>query len=612
MGLRYIAFRVLYELRKRTGLLKKAFPVAPRYQQFLKLEDWKQNNAQFFFKSKEHINIPKQPSTELQQRYTDLRNGKLLFFNSLLLDFGTDYDWITNPDTGYKYDITKHWTEIADFSQEAGDIKYVWEKSRFSYLYDVIRYDYHFNEDCAQFVFDEILSWIKANPINQGPNYYCSQEMSLRILNWTFALYYYKNSTALTEDTFNTIQFNIYWHIHHIYHNINFSRIAVRNNHAITETLTLFLMGILFPQFPNAAVIKQRGKQWFETEIAYQIYEDGTYLQYSMNYHRVVAQLLTWGILLSELNNEKFNTTVYDRARASLRFLRTCMDDCSGQLPNFGMNDGALFFKLNDCPYREYRNQLDALATVLHIDLGFDTYCEDVLWYGLDQHKTEKWTPANGNHSFPIGGYHIIREDKTLTFIAANNHRDRPHQADNLHLDVWHNGENILIDAGSYKYNTDDATLRYFSGTASHNTVMLSNLDQMQKGGRFIWYFWSQCVSATLTEENEAYCFSGEVSVYQYINRSITHTRKIRKQKGQLVWEVTDTLNNKPSGLSMEQIWHILPKNVPHVSLETKNEKAIRSTRDGQYSSLYGKKEISKETVFTTDGNILETTISIN
>ena len=32
----------------------------------------------------------------------------------------------------------------------------------------------------------------------------------------------------------------------------------------------------------------------FEKEIDYQIYKDGTYLQFSMNYQRVVVQLLTW------------------------------------------------------------------------------------------------------------------------------------------------------------------------------------------------------------------------------------------------------------------------------------------------------------------------------
>ena len=42
---------------------------------------------------------------------------------------------------------------------------------------------------------------------------------------------------------------SIYWQLHHVYHNINFSRISVRNNHAITECLMLYLSGKLFPFF---------------------------------------------------------------------------------------------------------------------------------------------------------------------------------------------------------------------------------------------------------------------------------------------------------------------------------------------------------------------------
>ena len=128
------------------------------------------------------------------------------------------------------------------------------------------------------------------------------------------------NSSFLTEDIFDKIQFAIYWQMDHVYKNINFSRIAVRNNHAITETLALYLVGLLYPQFPGAEKWKQKGKDWFEEEIAYQVYEDGTFLQFSMNYHRVVIQLLTWAIVLAEKNNESFSPVVYERAKKSLNF----------------------------------------------------------------------------------------------------------------------------------------------------------------------------------------------------------------------------------------------------------------------------------------------------
>jgi hypothetical protein len=146
MGWRYVSFRARYEVLKQTGLLKSKFPSAPAFKQYITLEEWKQQPARFFFTDREALTIPRDPKPELRETVNNIKAGKILLFNSLLTDLGKDYDWVTNPDSGHRYDVNKHWTEIADYSKEAGDIKFVWEKSRFSYLYDIIRYDYHFKD----------------------------------------------------------------------------------------------------------------------------------------------------------------------------------------------------------------------------------------------------------------------------------------------------------------------------------------------------------------------------------------------------------------------------------------------------------------------------------
>jgi hypothetical protein len=595
---------------KRSGLFKKKFPVAPPYQQYLTLKEWQEQKINFFFKNRSDINIPRDPNSELRATVHNIEQGKFLLFNSLLTDLGKDNDWVTNPDSGFHYDVTKHWTEIADYSKAAGDIKFVWERSRFSYLYDIIRYDHHFNEDKAEVVFRDILSWIAHNPVNCGPNYRCSQEMSLRVLNWTFALHYYRDSPFLTEEVFNQIQYTIYWHMDHVYNNIDFSRIAVRNNHAITETLALYLVGLLYPSLPNAAMWKAKGKAWFEEEIAYQVYSDGTFLQFSMNYHRIVVQLLTWGIVLAEKNNERFEQVVYDRAAKSMQFLRTCMVDQNGWLPNYGANDGALFFKMNNGHYRDYRGQLQALAAVLGVDLGFDQ--EDSLWYGISP-KADKWVPANGAYSFYTGGYYIIREPDTLTFIRSGSYKDRPSQADNLHMDVWYKGENILLDGGSYKYNTDDETMRYFSGTRSHNTVMLDNKDQMLKGGHFIWFYWSQRREASLKEEGSNYIFTGAINTFKYIKDDIVHRRTVTKQKEVPVWEVKDEIIGAPGGMELQQLWHV-PLGNKDIVIREKNKQGGETAPqrcDGWYSSFYGQKEKTDEYYFSSTNSVIYTTIKI-
>ena len=613
MGWRYTRFRIQYDLLRKTGFLKKRFPITPAYKQYLNLDQWKNKSAVFFFDNKNSLSFIKQPSKEIEEKFYKIRSGEFIFFNSIEFNIGKNYDWVTNPDTGFKYNVNKHWTEIADYSKEAGDIKYVWEKSRFSFLYDIIRYDYHFNEDCAEFVFSEIISWINANPINCGPNYRCSQEISLRVLNWTFALHYYSDSSFLTEEIFNRMQFSIYWQMDHVYRNINFSRIAVRNNHAITETLALYLTGLLYSEFPAAAKWKQRGKAWFEQEIAYQVYEDGTFLQFSMNYHRVVIQLLTWAIALAEKNDESFAPVVYERAKKSLEFLRTCMIDENGKLPNYGANDGALFFKLNDADFRDYRPQLNALASALKTDLLFSFQCEDVQWYNLQNRNSGSWKPSLGIHRFDVGGYYIFREKDTLTFIRCGNHKDRPSQADNLHLDVWYNGDNILLDGGSYKYNTSDGNIKYFMGTASHNTVMLDDYDQMKKGSRFIWYNWTQRKEIQFNEDERQYNFKGSVSAFNYISENIVHEREVTKIKGQPAWTIKDTIVNKPAEVSMRQLWH-LPLQHPPVlwkSISKNGEQVSKQNVKGFVSELYGEKKPCEIIIFQANENEIITEFEI-
>ena len=621
MGLRYVAFRIRYALETKLGVLKKRFPKDPDFKKFISLMAWRENTPVFFFESREKLkenslfNIQHQPtggagSKLLETQILRLKQGIFTFFSSTEFNFGKDYDWITNPETGYKYDINKHWSEIQDLSKEAGDIKYVWEKSRFGFLYDIIRYDYHFDKDNSEFFFNQIEDFINKNPINQGPNYKCSQEISLRLLNWTFALYFYKKSKYLSEERFEKIINSIYWQLHHVYDNINFSRIAVRNNHAITETLMLYLSNKLFPFIQESKDWSNKGKKWFEEEIAYQIYEDGTFLQFSMNYHRVVVQLLTWAIQLAKLNKDSFDDVVYDRAERSLEFLDANVNKENGFLPNYGSNDGALFFKLTDVDYRDYRSQLDDLRAVLKNEIAYKT--TSYTWYGVDNpNKID--LEINEIGQFKKGGYYLINDENSKTFIKCGAYKDRPAQSDNLHLDIWVNGINYLRDNGSYKYNTKEKYLYYFNGCEGHNTASVDQADQMLKGGRFIWYYWVNKAKAKLEKVDNIFEFKGTITAFKHEGDNIQHQRKVKKQVSVNQWEVEDTVLNKGKR-KIYQYWHLHSDYMDKIEIISKdnNDRLLKPRIEEKwYSGYYGVKERSIRYTFVTDGDKFNTEIRI-
>lgn len=611
MGLRYVSFRVLYLIKTKLGFFKRRFPINVSEKSFLTLENWRANTPIFFFESKEVLSFPKEKNKALALKVNEIKKGIFTFFSAKKINLGRDYNWITNPITNYKYNVEEHFSTIQDISQEAGDIKFVWEKARFSFLYDIIRYDYNYDVDESKFVFQQIEDFIDKNPINQGPNYKCSQEISLRILNWTFALYYYKNSTNLTEQLCNKILSAIYWQLHHVYHNINFSRIAVRNNHAITETLMLYLSGFLFPFIPETKKWSQKGKKWFQQEVDYQIYGDGTYLQFSMNYHRVVIQLLTWGIRLAELNKDKLNAEVYIKAQKSLDYLDACLNIETGELPNYGSNDGALFFKFTDDDYRNYTSQLDDLRVVLNRKTLYKT--NSYHWYGVTNVVNSNYEKTILNN-YKTGGYYIINDGNSKTFIKCGSFKDRPAQSDNLHLDIWVEGINYLRDAGSYKYNTSKELLNYFAGTEGHNTISIKNKNQMLKGSRFIWFNWIKKSRANLRQTKNSFIFDGEFEGFKEIAKKITHQRKVEKVQGKLTWNVTDIIKGV-SGKEILQYWHLNPKYIESISLITNDEKGNKLEpliEDKWYSSYYGIKEKSIRLTFRTTTNVLKTKITIN
>jgi hypothetical protein len=613
MGPRYTAFRILFELQKKLGWFKKSFPVQPEVQQYISFQSWKKD-TRFLIPAREEWKEKEYPFTVDHIKTEKMMAGFFEFFSSTEYNLGKTYDWITNPDTGFRYDATKHWTEINDYDPKAGDIKYVWEKSRFSFVYAFIREDIAHGTDHSEFLFGEIKSWLAANPVNQGPNYKCSQETSLRVINWTFVLHFYRNAPFLTEELFDAMMHNIYWQLKHVRSNIHFSRIAVRNNHAITETLMLYIGGLVYGFFPGAEEWKRKGKKWFEQEVVYQVYEDGTFLQFSMNYHRVLVQLFNLAFLVSDTYNESFNEYVYERAYKSLDFLFQCQASQNGMLPNYGANDGAIFFPLSSCEYRDYRPVLNTLHLLLtgeklYVD---GPWMEDSVFYGVSKpvRRYPKLLQKEGWVSFADGGYYVLRDQGTLTFIRCGNHKDRPSQADNLHIDLWVNGKNVLIDGGSYKYNTDKDTLHYFMGTSSHNTVMLDNHDQMLKGGRFIWYYWSQRTAAVVHETATNYTFEGSVSVFGQLDKRIRHVRNLTKIKGENTWMIKDHMTFKPLGSTMRQLFHLPDNQFGKVQFKSDGQhNPIRS--EGWYSGKYGYRESVTQLEFQSKDDSIETTITI-
>jgi hypothetical protein len=616
-GLKYSVFRLSYELQKKYGILAFRFPVSYPNRIYPNLSIWKKEfSGRFFVQDRESIisQTSLNPSLKLKAEADKILSGQILFFSNEWREIGFENESFVHPLSKYKYP-SLHWTKLPIYSSEIGDIKYIWEKSKFSFLLTLIRNDIRNESDNSEFVFNEIRRWIKENPPNIGPQYICSQEISIRLINWSFALFFYKNSKYLDENLLNTIFKSIEVQLDHIYQNINFSKIAVRNNHAVSETLALYLISLYYPFLKNAKKYKSQGKKWFENEIEFQIFDDGSDSQYSFNYHRVKIQLLSLAISSARVNNECFRDCVYSKSIMSLEFLLQVMGNHEkGFLPNFGPNDGSIYFKLNDADYRNFIPQINALASLLEINIPVsidDESIEDEFWFTskLNKSKINSIEVHKGKKNYENGGYLQVLDSESNSLLKTPFLKFRAAQNDLLNLDIWYKGINVLKDAGSYSYNTDEKTSMLFNGISGHNTFSLNGQNHMLKGPRFTWLFKPKMLAAELSEDEFEYKM--QASMYVYFPKPYILSRTVYKLKGRSIWEIEDSvLNGMTHEDRLVQFWN-LGKQLPFKVNLSSVGNVERKEELGYESVYYGIKSPLHKIILSTKNKYLKVRLEI-
>jgi len=133
-------------------------------------------------------------------------------------------------------------------------------------------------------------------------------------------------------------------------------------------------------------------------------------------------------------------------------------------------------------------------------------------------------------------------------------------------------------------------------GTASHNTVMVEDHSQMLKGSRFIWYYWTQSLSAGLTETNSEFIFKGKIAAFQFLSSKAFHKRTVIKKKNSKEWVVSDEVNGL-NNFDKIQIWHHDESPVRFQAL-VGNIEAVGNEFESFDSSCYGKMRKGRATAF--------------
>lgn len=430
--------------------------------------------------------------------------------------------WNQSVLTGHCFSyMDEPWFRLSDFDSNVGDIKGVWEASRFDWVLGLAK-DYLSGREQA---LDELNAttkdWLKHNSPYLGPNWKCGQEASIRVMHLTMAA----KLLNQVESPEPALLAFVKAHLKRIAPTISYA-VAQDNNHGTSEAAALFIGGSWLVSSGDKSAMRwqKMGRKWLENRAKHLIDCDGTFSQYSVNYHRVMLDTYSMAELWRrELNLKSFSPSLYAKIGLATQWLYQLTQEVNGDAPNLGHNDGARLLPLSDSDYRDFRPTVQ-LASVLFLQSSAwekaGSYDEPLKLLGLS--KPQRVLNQPSSFHFAQGGYAGLRS-QTGAFALFNYpiFRFRPAQNDALHVDFWLDGVNLLRDGGTFSYNAGQAYIDYYGGTQSHNTVQFDEHEQMPRLSRFLLGAWLKAENVHWDEARQ-YC---SASYRDYLGCS--HKREI-------------------------------------------------------------------------------------
>ena len=547
LGWRNVLYVAFYRATLKSGLRRWSFPSGTPW-------------CDIFFEpqSSEPTELPDSWWRPLLAEVGALHRGRVLYYGRHEKHVGSPPNWFANPFNGTGAgNPQRHWTALSDFDSGQGDIKNIWEASRFGWAPLFARaWRITGERQHLEFLNAWLADWTERNPSNLGPNWKCGQETALRLLHVMLTGWLLD---SLEQPREATIRF-AYEHGRRIAGNIRYA-LAQDNNHGTSEAAGLFLAGNWLLRVSASPQHRATGEKWaqmgrrlLEERALKLITPDGGFSQYSTTYHRLMLD--TYSLVEHFRQAWKlpsFADEVLSRLRAATMWLYHLTDPQSGDAPNLGTNDGSFVFRLSSCGYRDFRPSVQWAAWLFHGQRFYEPgpYDETLFWLGHPLDRPAK-PPERPPKSFPEFGLVLMDTGRTRGFVRTTKNRFRPAHADALHLDLWVDGRNLLRDSGSYSYNDDDTCYRFLSGTPSHNCVTFEDRDQMPRIGKFLFGCW------TNVEENQP-LHRGEEGL-QWAgsyrdDRGCLHIREITATESR--WCITDRIAGFDDSAPLR--WRLMP-----------------------------------------------------
>ncbi|MEF2071096.1 alginate lyase family protein [Consotaella aegiceratis] len=327
------------------------------------------------------------------------------------------------------------------------------------------------DEKYARAFAEQLVSWIDTVKRDDPrcEKAWRSIEAGLRLEYWLKAMAYFEGSAAITPEVMEKFIASVTEHAEFIMGVWNSYNLM--SNWGVLANHGLFIAGLMLPTNPRTQEYVATALDRLAQEIRIQVYDDGTHWEQSPMYHNEVAHDYLDVVLLAKRNGIALPEPIEEKTRAMCRVDAIWAkpdghEVAMGDSDDIDLRDivtrGAYLFADPEMKAAGYaRLDFDSVW-----DLGFDAVGEyDALAFRR---------PAETDFALGDSGNFYIRSgwgeaDTFLHFHCGTLGAGHGH-SDQLHVDLFAHGEDILIDPGRYTYV--DKPERYeFKDSDAHNTT---------------------------------------------------------------------------------------------------------------------------------------------
>lgn len=457
-------------------------------------------------------------------------------------------DWHLDPQTNitapldFALDLNYRQADLV------GNVKNIWEKNRHHHLTILaLAYSLTQNEDYAIAVEQQLLSWIKENPVLQGVNWASSLELAVRLISWTWCDRLLRGS-QVHEDLFGdrgSLWSSIYWHQWLIAE--HYSHGSSSNNHLIGEMAGLFITATLFPVFPESSGWQSLARKILEREVSKQTFECGINREQAFDYQIFSLEFFLLADIEATRLAVPFSPNYQDWVRRMLEVIPAVVD-VGGNRPQYGDGDQGMALQLRplnssrlDWLYRLGRQCLKAKVPLPAETSGLlasSLICPNL----KDEVGEVPHVPIS--KAFEDAGLFVLASEEVFCLadagclgylsIAAHGH------ADALSFTLSVGGEPIIVDPGTYIYHTQPEWRGYFRSTKAHNTVIVDNVDQSEPAGNFLWTSKAEAKVLSWDQKPQGAILVAEHDGYQRLSQSVVHQRRLALEGKKL--EIIDNI----------------------------------------------------------------------